>query len=266
VILISIIYAIYISIGNDFKEYLRDRNEFYNLLKTMLKYVYIKKELFILTLHEDINNEFQVKRCLILKNMSDNSINDFFIPWFYDLYEKGKEEEYKPKIKSLKLIHYEKICKHTESYEEDKDADLINDFIQPDGIMNVAGKFPEARGWIKIPIRLDPLKTINITLTMNQKYIYREMYTKKGEYAGVLVTSPTGELQIEVNAPPGKKITPVNDYGESIKIENKTLNIIDFKEGCNVDPPIFNNDKAIWIIKHPKVGHYYMLRFKIIPP
>lgn len=247
------------------KDYFSDKKDFYFLYNAFLKYVYIKEELLYVSL---INKEeAEIKRCIVIRNLSEITINDYYIPWFYDLYEPDKIKDYRPQILSMKPLYLEKICSQKENRKISDD--MTNNCIIPEGIMQFEKKNKKilsARDWIRLPIFLEPKESISVSLDFLQKHIYRYYDTPEGESSGVLISSPTGVLRIVVKPPRGKKIFPVTDHGESVSIINTSLNITDFREIYKVDPPKFTLDKAEWIINNPKVGHLYLLKFRIEPP
>ena len=213
------------------------------------QFIHTKYEKWLFELKE--GGDVEITRCVEIENMSEKDIESYPISIVYDIYERNKENEYKPNIKMIEIDCNKTDCiLNPEIYHKEKGT-----LHKPDGNL-------EGEGWTIVPINLIPNKIAKIKIVHEQHGIFNRMDIE--ERAGSHITTPTDFLQIIVEPPDGKKIFPMGiSKIDNINVINKALDIEDISEKERVNAPVFSNNKAEWTIDKPKIGNFYWINFRI---
>ena len=213
------------------------------------QFIHTKYEKWLFELKE--GGDVEITRCVEIENMSEKDIENYPISIVYDIYEKDKENEYKPNIKMIEIDCNNIECiQNPDIYHKERGT-----LHKPDGNF-------EGEGWTIVPISLKPNKTAKIKIVHEQNNIFNQMDIE--EWAGSHITTPTDFLQIIVEPPVGKKIFPMGiSKIDNITIINKALDVDDVAEKERVNAPVFSNNQAKWTVDKPKIGNFYWINFRI---
>ncbi len=266
VIFSTILYVIFKDFKIHIDDYLNYRNHGKFIIHSFLKHEHIvNSQSVIINLNESFGAE--IIRAYNLTYLGSSTFTTFYIPWFYDVYDKSLEQDYIPEVTKLSVKYYDELKnpKYDKIYKPNEfDGDQI---IKPHYILNYRDSpISEAKVWAVVPINLKHNWSADINIEFRQKHLFQKMLTKKGEWAGCITTSPTRCATLEVNAPENHRIKKIEELGITKKITNRSVGIWDFNELALIEDPIFDSTCFKWRINEPKVGYCYSVQFQVLPP
>ncbi len=196
----------------------------------------------------DANGDYQGEQEYFVKNTSDVNIKKLppcELTWFGSLVE--------PPEMRLEL------------YDEGKNAYSLEkkqSSCSPDYRSDIDGRNRKVTACLwqfDISPVLAPQKSLHYAMITKTKGTEREAFTSDGSFAGMLSTSPVGELNCELYAPKGYR------FKKPLAYFVKDRAGIMMKDSAEVSKPEFkdNDTKVIWSVENPTPNLQYLIRVVI---